>query len=71
MAGQNSAAGLGCLTSPARIELAYRLAREEDHQDHPGPRVTRGNLLRVTLPFFLACVVLWGVACLWFLPTTG
>ncbi len=70
MAAQNSAAGLGCLTSPARIELAYRLASQEDHADHPGPRVTRGNLLRVTLPFFLVCLVIWSVACLWFLPTT-
>lgn len=71
MASQNAAAGLGCLTSPARIELAYRLASQEDHADHPGPRVTRGNLLRVTLPFFLVCLVLWAFAGLLFLPTTG
>ncbi|MGO1885111.1 MAG: L-lactate permease, partial [Citricoccus sp.] len=71
MASQNSAAGLGCLTSPARIELAYRLASAEAREDHPGPRVTRGNLLRVTLPFFLVCVVLWAVAGLLFLPAAG
>lgn len=71
MGGQNAAAGLGCLTSPARIELAYRLAQPHVREDTPGRTLSRGALLRVTMPFFLACLMIWGFACLLFLPAAG
>ncbi|MCY1158123.1 MAG: L-lactate permease [Citricoccus sp.] len=71
MASQNAAAGLGTLTSPARIELAYLLALSHQRADMPGPTVTRGNMLRVTMPYVLACIVLWAVATTLWVPAAG
>lgn len=71
MGAQNAGAGIGCLTSPARIELAYRLARPHVREDTPGRALSRGALLRVTMPFFLVCLVVWGAACMLFLPAAG
>ncbi|WP_378086850.1 L-lactate permease [Citricoccus sp. GCM10030269] len=71
MGSQNAAAGLGCLTSPARVELAYRLAEAHQSEDAAGPGLTRGNILRVTMPLVLACILLWAVGGMLFLPTGG
>lgn len=71
MASQNAAAGLGTLTSPARIELAYLLALPHQRPDMPGPAVTRGNMLRVTMPYVLACILVWAVATMLWMPATG
>jgi lactate permease len=71
MASQNAAAGLGTLTSPARIELAYRLAAPHQRADLPGPAVTRGNMLRITMPYVLGCILVWAVATLLWTPATG
>ncbi|ALU40111.1 hypothetical protein AS188_10570 [Kocuria flava] len=71
MASQNVAAGLACLASPARIELAYRMAGPHQRRDTPGPALTRGALVARTLPFVLVCLVLWGLGNLLWLPTAG
>ena len=65
------AAGLACLASPARIELAYRMAGPHQRRDTPGPALTRGALVARTLPFVLVCLVLWGLGNLLWLPTAG
>lgn len=69
MASQNVAAGLACLASPARIELAYRIAGPLQQQDTPGPAFTRGALIVRTLPFVLVCLVLWGLGNMLWMPT--
>jgi lactate permease len=71
MASQNAAAGLACLASPARVELAYRLAAPHQHVDTPGPRLTRGALMARTLPFVLVCLVLWGVGNVLWMPAAA
>lgn len=68
MASQNVAAGLACLASPARVELAYRMASPYQREDTPGPRLTRGALLVRTLPFVLACLALWGIGNVLWMP---
>jgi lactate permease len=68
MASQNVAAGLACLASPARIELAYRIAGPLQRKDTPGPVLTRGALVARTLPFVLACLVLWGIGNMLWMP---
>ena len=71
MASQNVAAGLACLASPARIELAYRIAGPLQRKDTPGPVLTRGALLARTLPFVLVCLVLWGIGNMLWMPTAA
>lgn len=71
MASQNVAAGLACLASPARIELAYRIAGPRQGPDTPGPVLTRGALIARTLPFVLACLVLWGAGNVLWMPAAG
>ncbi|MFE7631682.1 L-lactate permease [Kocuria sp. NPDC057446] len=71
MASQNVAAGLACLASPARIELAYRIAGPLQRKDTPGPAFTRGALVARTLPFVLVCLVLWGIGNLLWMPMAG
>jgi lactate permease len=71
MASQNVAAGLACLASPARIELAYRIAGPHQRKDTPGPALTRGALVARTLPFVLVCLVLWGIGNLLWMPVAG
>jgi lactate permease len=68
MASQNVAAGLACLASPARVELAYRIAGPLQREDTPGPTLTRGALIARTLPFVLVCLVLWGIGNMLWLP---
>lgn len=68
MASQNVAAGLACLASPARIELAYQIAGPHQHQDTPGPALTRAALVARTLPFVLVCLTLWGIGNLLWMP---
>ena len=71
MASQNVAAGLACLASPARIELAYRIAGPLQQKDTPGPVLTRGALVARTLPFVLVCLVLWGIGNMLWMPVAG
>ncbi|KUG62301.1 hypothetical protein AVL61_16285 [Kocuria rosea subsp. polaris] len=71
MASQNVAAGLACLASPARIELAYRIAGPLHRKDTPGPAFTRAALVARTLPFVLVCLVLWGIVNMLWMPTAG
>lgn len=79
---QNASAGLGCLTSPARIELAFRIAQtaEEDAErlegdgadrtgaSDLGQRATRGRLLKVVMPYVLTCLAIWSVLSVLLLP---
>lgn len=71
MASQNVAAGLACLASPARIELAYRMAGPLQRKDTPGPALTRGALVARTLPFVLVCLALWGIGNMLWMPAAG
>jgi lactate permease len=71
MASQNVAAGLACLASPARIELAYRIAGPHQRKDTPGPALHRGALVARTLPFVLVCLALWGIGNMLWMPATG
>jgi lactate permease len=59
------------MTSPARIELAFKLGEPYQRQDTPGPPLSRGAILRVAMPYVLVCLVAWGMGCLLLLPTTG
>src|SRR5690625_3426900 len=65
---QNSAATWAIIASPARIELAYRMAVVYRRSDTPGPPVSRGALLKVLLPIVLLSLVLWGIVAVIFLP---
>lgn len=70
MAIQNSAAGWAIITGPARIELAYRLARGQPDGDDRGTNVTRGALLKVLAPIVVLSLLLWGIIAVLFLPQT-
>lgn len=71
MAAQNSAAGWSIIASPARIELAYRLAQPYQREETDGPAVSRGALLKVLLPVVLGSLVIYGIITVIFLPMTG
>jgi lactate permease len=71
MASQNVAAGLACLASPARIELAYQIAGPHQRENTPGPALTRAALVARTLPFVLVCLTLWGIGNMLWMPAAG
>lgn len=60
MAVQNSAAGWAIIASPARLELAYRLAAPYQRADTPGPEISRGRLLSRLVPVVLVSMLLYG-----------
>lgn len=68
---QNSAAGWAIIAGPARIELAYRVAKVYQRSDATGPVVSRGVLMKVLLPIVLVSLGLWGIIAVIFLPMTG
>lgn len=70
MAIQNSAAGWAIITGPARVELAYLLARGHSHGDSRGTPVTRGALLKVLAPTVVLSLLIWGLIAVLFLPHT-
>lgn len=62
MASQNVASGWAVATSPARIEVAYRMIAATRGQDETeGPPVSRAGLLKVMVPAVLVTTVIWGV----------
>ncbi|MGO1181674.1 MAG: L-lactate permease [Micrococcaceae bacterium] len=62
MAVQNSAANWAIIASPARLELAYRLASPYQRPDTPGHEISRGRLLSRLIPLVLGSMVLYGLA---------
>ncbi|HJF13865.1 MAG TPA: L-lactate permease [Enteractinococcus helveticum] len=67
MAMNNASGCWGTIASPARIELAYQLARGASMADD-GPQVTRARLLAVTIPVLAFSALVWGVLAYFFLP---
>lgn len=67
MAMNNAAGCWGTIASPARIELAYQLARSPSLRDD-GPEVTRARLLAVTVPVLATSSLVWGILAYFILP---
>lgn len=63
MASQNVASGWAVATSPARIEVAYRMIafHRQSTANDDGPPVSRAGLLKVMVPAVLLTTVVWGM----------